>query len=96
LTGFFDSSRDIENLLEKVVATVSVHMKADVCSIYLYDEKKELLTLKASAGLPKEAIGRIKLKLGEGLVGKSLKRALGDMRQRRVFASKLQACPRDT
>ena len=73
LDWVFDGSRDVENLLEKVVSTVSGHMQADVCSIYLFDDETDTLTLKASVGLPQEAIGRITLKLGEGLVGTSLK-----------------------
>jgi phosphotransferase system, enzyme I, PtsP len=72
LDWVLDSSSDIENLLDKVVSLVSEHMKSDVCSIYIYDEKTDLLTLRATAGLSKEAIGNVKLKLSEGLAGKSL------------------------
>jgi phosphotransferase system enzyme I (PtsP) len=64
---------DSGNLLRKIVDIVSRHMKSDVCSIYLYDEDAGKLVLKATEGLPQDAVDRVTLKLGEGLVGKSLK-----------------------
>lgn len=69
----FSSGVDSQSLLSKVVATVAGHMKADVCSLYLYDEAARLLTLTATAGLPQDAVGRVTLKLGEGLVGRVMK-----------------------
>ena len=62
-----------ESLLKKIVSLVSGHMKSDVCSIYLFDEPTQTLVLKATEGLPQEAVDKVTLKLGEGLVGRSLK-----------------------
>lgn len=62
-----------EGLLRKIVTLVSGHMKSDVCSIYLFDEPTQTLVLKATEGLPQEAVDRVTLRLGEGLVGRSLK-----------------------
>lgn len=73
LDWVFTRGADSLSLLSKVVASVARHMKADVCSLYLYDEATRLLTLKATAGLPQEAVGRVTLKLGEGLVGHAMK-----------------------
>jgi phosphotransferase system enzyme I (PtsP) len=54
--------------LDQVVELVSKTMVADVCSIYLSNEDKSL-TLMATQGLRKEAVGRTRLAENEGLVG---------------------------
>lgn len=48
-------------------------MLAEVCSIYLYNDEDNYLTLSATAGLSPESVGKVKLYLGEGLTGKALK-----------------------
>ena len=40
-----------------------------VCSIYLYDETADELVLKATVGLNRRAVNRVRMGLGEGLVG---------------------------
>ena len=64
--------REHEEFLQKIVTIVAAHMQADVCSIYLYDEEKEELVLKATTGLHPDSVERVKLSLGEGLVGLAL------------------------
>jgi len=64
---------DRKELLQGVVASVADHMRADVCSIYIYDEENAELTLRATQGLSKEAIGSVKLKLGEGITGRAVR-----------------------
>jgi signal transduction protein with GAF and PtsI domain len=44
-------------------------MGMDSCSIYLLDPAGEHLVLKATTGLAAEAVGRARLRLGEGLTG---------------------------
>jgi phosphotransferase system enzyme I (PtsP) len=44
-------------------------MRADVCSIYIYDDVKGELVLRANTGFNPEIIGKIKLKRGEGIAG---------------------------
>ena len=73
LNNLFNESITIESFLQKIVETVASHINTEVCSIYLYDETKEELTLKATVGLSPDSINKVKLKLGEGLVGLSLK-----------------------
>ena len=73
LSGIFATSASIETILQKIVEMVAEHMKVDVCSIYLYDEEKEELILKATKGLNPDSIDNVKLKLGEGIVGFALK-----------------------
>ena len=73
LSDLFREKSDIRGFLHKVVRTVSLHMKADVCSIYLYDEFIDRLILEATEGLNPDLIGKLILSIGEGLVGTSLK-----------------------
>jgi len=71
LSALLTESSDIESFLQSAVAMVSRYLNADVCSIYLYDEKSDDLVLKATVGLNPSAVGRIRMKPGEGLVGKT-------------------------
>ncbi|MBN2685300.1 MAG: phosphoenolpyruvate--protein phosphotransferase [Pontiellaceae bacterium] len=65
--------KDRKELLQNVVTTVAQHMVADVCSIYIYDEGSRQLTLRATQGLDKAAIGKVKLELGEGITGRAVR-----------------------
>ena len=65
----FKDSSTIEDLLGKIVVMVARHMKADVCSIYLYDEGKNELVMRANTGFKQHVIGKIRLKPGEGIAG---------------------------
>ena len=64
---------DSSNLLQGVAASVAEHMRADVCSIYIFDERDEQLTLRATQGLDHSAIDTVKLSLEEGLTGQAVK-----------------------
>jgi two-component sensor histidine kinase len=44
-------------------------MGMDSCSIYLLDEAREYLVLKATTGLASRSVGHARLRLGEGLTG---------------------------
>ena len=48
-------------------------MKADVCSLYLYNPESDTLTLKATHGLNAELVDRLTFKIGVGLTGMTLK-----------------------
>ena len=71
LADLVTGSSDLESFLELVVDRVARHFNAPVCSIYLYNEKSNRLTLKATKGLKPEAVNKIYMKPGEGLVGRS-------------------------
>ncbi|MFH1613502.1 MAG: phosphoenolpyruvate--protein phosphotransferase [Planctomycetota bacterium] len=72
LSSLFQDSVSIETVLDKTVELVSRHAGADACSIYLYDDNTEELTLKATKGLNPDAVDKVKIKLGEGLTGLAL------------------------
>jgi phosphotransferase system enzyme I (PtsP) len=56
------------------VDLVAKRLDADVCSIYLTDTDLKHLTLAATIGLAPEAVGRVRLAFGEGLVGYAVER----------------------
>jgi phosphotransferase system enzyme I (PtsP) len=62
-------SHDLQETLGNVVELVVKKVGADVCSIYLTDPSLEHLTLWATRGLAPEAVGKVRLAFGEGLVG---------------------------
>ncbi len=62
-------SHDLDETLRNIVNLVARRTRTDVCSIYLLDEDNETLRLQASKGLSRKAIGRVTLRIGEGLTG---------------------------
>jgi len=62
-------SHDLDETLNNVVDLVAKRLDADVCSLYLTGEGLRLLVLSATVGLHKQAVGRVTLRFGEGLVG---------------------------
>ena len=50
LDWVFKGSSSIEKLLDNIVVMVARHMQADVCSIYIYDDAKGELVLRANTG----------------------------------------------
>jgi phosphotransferase system enzyme I (PtsP) len=67
-------SHDLDETLNNVVDLVAKRLDADACSIYLTGADIRHLTLSATVGLYKEAVGRVQLRFGEGLVGLAAKR----------------------
>ncbi|MGA1844832.1 MAG: phosphoenolpyruvate--protein phosphotransferase [bacterium] len=72
LSGIFAESASIETVLQRIVVLVAEHVRADVCSIYIFDEEAEELLLKATKGLHPDSVDRVRLKLGEGIAGFAL------------------------
>lgn len=62
-------SHDLDETLRNIVTLVARRMGTEVCSIYLLDEDRETLRLSASKGLSSKAVGKVSLKIGEGLTG---------------------------
>jgi phosphotransferase system enzyme I (PtsP) len=72
LASLISESRDVQSLLQKAVKLVASHLKADVGSIYLYEESTDTLTLAATVGLDPRAVGSVSMTSDEGLVGYTL------------------------
>jgi phosphotransferase system enzyme I (PtsP) len=73
LAGLFKRSSSLDDFLQTVVSIVAYHMRSAVCSVYLYDEESGELVLTATQGLSPDSIGKVRLKIGEGLTGLALK-----------------------
>ena len=73
LSALFHEALDLSTFLQCTATMVAVHVDAEVCSIYLYDPADRQLTLSATHGLNRELVGKVCLKLGEGLTGAALK-----------------------
>ena len=73
LVGLFVDTTSLEAFLQRIAVMVSEHMGSEVCSIYLFYDETEELVLKATRGLKPEAVGHVRMKLGEGLTGIAMK-----------------------
>ena len=56
-------------MLTIIVTEVHAAMGAEVCSVYLFDETDQKYVLMATKGLRQQSIGKVRLAMGEGLVG---------------------------
>jgi phosphotransferase system, enzyme I, PtsP len=55
--------------LEALVRLVRSRLKVDVCSTYLLEPDRSTLVLAATVGLNPESVGRVRMKLHEGITG---------------------------
>lgn len=65
-------SHDLHETLDNIVSLVARRMKSEVCSIYLLEEDGATLVLHATEGLPRETIGKVSMRLGEGLASMAI------------------------
>src|SRR5918994_597821 len=69
ISTLISHSRDLQQALNSIVATVSDRMGTEVCSIYILDRQNNRLTLRATTGLDEESVGKVSMGTGEGLTG---------------------------
>src|ERR1043165_986433 len=63
------SAFDLEEML-KVAADIATQVTGtDSCQVYIYDKQKDELVLRAADETAKSMVGKIRLKLGEGITG---------------------------
>jgi len=62
-------SHDLQETLEDITQTIAERMGTEVCSLYLYDAKERRLTLWATTGLDRAAVGNVSMSIDEGLSG---------------------------
>jgi len=72
MSGLFLGSLSLNAFLGRAVQMVARRMRAAVCSIYIFEEESEELVLRATIGLEPSSVGRVRLALGEGIVGAAL------------------------
>src|SRR6266568_6040228 len=74
ISTLISHSHDLQETLERVVATVAERMQTEVCSIYILDRDRNRLTLRATMGLDEESVGKVSMGTGEGLTGLVIER----------------------
>jgi len=70
-----NSAASLEAALKVIVTRVKGAIGADVCSVYLTNFDERTHVLMATDGLRQEAVGKVRLPLGRGLVGLVAERA---------------------
>jgi phosphotransferase system enzyme I (PtsP) len=93
LSSLFEKSSSLDDFLQAAVSVVAYHMQSAVCSIYIYDDKTRVLTLRATQGLSPDAVGKVTLRLGQGLTGLSLKELRPIREGRCSLSPKFQPVP---
>lgn len=63
------STLDPRALMDQVIAETTEATVTDVCSIYLLAPDGEALVLTATNGLSQSGVGRVRLRVGEGITG---------------------------
>ena len=69
IDALFSRSHDLQATLQEITKIITQRMGTDVCSLYLLDTKGERLTLWATTGLDRTAVGKVSLDKHEGLTG---------------------------
>lgn len=69
VSALIGQSENLQETLDSVVQVVAERMRTEACSLYLLDEDTENLTLWATTGLDRSAVGRVQMRTNEGLTG---------------------------
>src|SRR4051812_19884999 len=69
LTDLVATARGTADTLSKIARAIQRTFGTDVCSLYLLEADRLNLTLAATIGLRPDSVGRIRMRLTEGLVG---------------------------
>jgi starch phosphorylase len=62
-------SGDPSETLNNIVRLIQERFKTDVCSVYLLEPDRSNLVLAATVGLRPEGVGKVRMRVSEGLVG---------------------------
>lgn len=62
-------AKDLDQALEVIVLRVKKAMNVDVCSVYMVDKVQNESVLMASDGLNDAAVGMVRLKMNQGIIG---------------------------
>ena len=69
IQGLVSASGDAAETLSNIVRLIQERFHTDVCSVYLLEPDRSTLVLAATIGLRPESVGKIRMRLTEGLVG---------------------------
>ncbi len=60
--------------LSNIVHLIQQRFGTDVCSVYLLEPDRSTLVLAATVGLRQDSVGRVRMRLSEGLAGLTAER----------------------
>jgi glycogen phosphorylase len=69
LAHLVSASGDAAETLSNIVRLIQQRFGTDVCSVYLLEPDRSTLVLAATVGLRPESVGKVRMRLTEGLVG---------------------------
>ena len=69
ISSTISSTLDLDEVLQQIIDLVIGVTRGDSCFLYLLDESEEFLVLRASKNPHPRLIGRISVKVGEGITG---------------------------
>ena len=69
ISRLVSASGDAAETLSNIVRLIQQRFRTDVCSVYLLEPDRSTLVLAATVGLRPDAVGKIRMRLTEGLVG---------------------------
>jgi signal transduction protein with GAF and PtsI domain len=69
ISSTINSTLDLDEVLEQIIGLVNQVTRGDACLLYLLDETEEFLVLRASKNPHPKLIGKISVKVGEGITG---------------------------
>src|SRR5260370_8276662 len=62
----------LHSLLDEAPRRIAALLEADVCSLYLLEGEKSELVMRGNVGFSNEAIGQVRLRVGEGITGEAV------------------------
>ena len=71
ITRLVSAEIPLVKVLDEIAGKIAARMRVEVCSIYL--NRGGQLVLSATHGLAKEAVGKVRLAIGEGITGAAAK-----------------------
>jgi len=71
ITRLVSAEIPLARALDEIAGKIAARMRVEVCSIYL--NRGGQLVLSATHGLAKEAVGKVRLAIGEGITGAAAK-----------------------
>ena len=69
VTAATEHSGDLPETLQRIVEVIAKRTSTDVCSVYLLEPRIQRVTLCATTGLERSAVGKVSMTVGEGLTG---------------------------
>jgi len=72
LVAFAARPMPLVRLLDEAPRRIAVVFGADVCSLYLLEGDGHELTMRGNVGFPHDALGHVRLAIGEGITGQAV------------------------